>query len=128
MMTKIHIRQAGDVTILDVSGRLSPAEAPTAGPGHGTALGDTVRDLTQKGQKKILVNLTDVTYIDSSGIGQLVGAMTTTRNQGGDLKLLRPNPRVLDLLKITRLDGIFDIQTEEAAAIRAFGRGAAARA
>ncbi len=128
MTLKYNTRQSGDVTTLDLSGRLSLAEAVAFGPGSAVILGDTIRDLVKKGQKKILLNLTDITYADSSGIGQLVSAMTTTRGQGGDLKLLRPHTRVLDLLKTTRLDLIFDIHTDEATAIQAFGRGAAARA
>ncbi len=128
MTMNYNTRQTGDVTILDLSGRLSFAEAVAFGPGSGVILGDTVRDLINKGQRKILLNLAGVNYVDSSGIGQLVSAMTTARNQGGDLKLLRPNSRVLDLLKITKLDGIFDIQTDEATAVHTFSRGAAAGA
>ncbi len=89
-------------------------------------LGDTVRDLTKKGQKKILLNLAGVTCVDSSGVGQLVGALTTAVNQGGELKLLNPTSHVQDLLKTTNLDKIFDVQNDEARAIQSFSKGIAA--
>jgi anti-sigma B factor antagonist len=91
-------------------------------------LSETIRELTKKGQKKILLNLAAVTYVDSSGVGQLVGALTTARNQSGDIKLLRPSNQVLDLLKTTKLDKVFDIQEDEAAAIQSFSKVAGARA
>ncbi len=126
MTMNYSIREAGDVTILDLSGRLSLAEAVAFGPGSGVVLGETVRDLTKKGQEKILLNLAGITYVDSSGVGQLVGALTTVRNQGGDLKLLNPTSHVRELLKTTKLDTIFDVKDDEAAAIQSFARGAAA--
>jgi anti-sigma B factor antagonist len=91
-------------------------------------LSETVRELTKKGQKKILLNLAGVTYVDSSGVGQLVGALTTARNQGGEMKLLKPSIQVLDLLKTTKLDNVFDIQEDEGAAIQSFSKGAGATA
>jgi len=69
-----------------------------------------------------------LTYVDSSGVGQLVGALTTARNQGGDVKLLKPSSQILALLKTTKLDTVFDIHEDEAAAIQSFSKGAAARA
>ncbi len=128
MTLKYSMRQTGDVAILDLDGRLSLGEAVAFGPGSGLVLGETMRELTKKGQKKILLNLAEVTYVDSSGVGQLVGALTTARNQGGDIKLLKPPRQVLDLLKTTKLDTVFDIQQDEAAAIQSFSKGAAARA
>ncbi len=74
------------------------------------------------------MNLAAVTYVDSSGVGQPVGALTTARNQSGDIKLLRPSSQVLDLLKTTKLDNVFDIQEDEAAAIQSFSKAAGARA
>ncbi len=128
MALEYNIRQTGDVTILDLNGRLSLGEAVAFGPGSGVVLGDTIRELTRKGQRKILLNLAEVTYVDSSGVGQLVGALTTARNQGGDLKLLKPSSQVLDLLKTAKLDNVFDIQEDQAAAIQSFSKGAGASA
>jgi anti-sigma B factor antagonist len=126
MALEYNVRLIGDVAILDLNGRLSLGEAVAFGPGSGVVLGETVRELTKKGQKKIVLNLAKVTYVDSSGVGQLVGALTTARKQGGDIKLLKPSSQVLDLLKTTKMDTVFDIQEDEAAAIQSFPKGAAA--
>ena len=126
-MLKYNVRQTGDVTILDLNGRLSLGEAVAFGPGSGVVLGDTVRELAKKGQKKIVLNLAGVSYVDSSGVGQLVGALTSARNQGGDTKLLKPSSNILLLLKTTKLDTVFDIHQEETAAIQSFSKTAAAR-
>jgi anti-sigma B factor antagonist len=83
-------------------------------------LRDSVRDLLSKGQKRILLNLADVNYIDSSGIGELVSAYTTVRNQGGELKLLNLTRKVHDLLQITKLYTVFDIKDDEASAIASY--------
>jgi anti-sigma B factor antagonist len=128
MSLKYNVRQTSDVAILDLNGRLSLGEALAFGPGSGLVLSETIRELAKKGQKKILLNLAGVTYVDSSGVGQLVGALTTARNQGGDIKLLKPSIHVLDLLRTTKLDGVFDIQEDETAAIQSFSRGAGATA
>jgi anti-sigma B factor antagonist len=125
-MLKYNVRQTGDVTILDLNGRLSLGEAVAFGPGSGVVLGDTVRELAKKGQKKIVLNLAGVSYVDSSGVGQLVGALTSARNQGGDTKLLKPSSNILLLLKTTKLDTVFDIHDDEAAAIHSFSKTAAA--
>jgi anti-sigma B factor antagonist len=85
-------------------------------------LRDAVRDLLAKGSKQILLNLGDVTYIDSSGIGELVSAFTTVRNQGGDLKLLNLTKKVHDLLQITKLYTVFDVKDDEASAVASFAR------
>ena len=110
---KISTRQVDGVTILDMSGRITLGEG-------STVLRETVKDLLSKGQRKILLNLGDVTYIDSSGIGELVSAFTSVRNQGGELKLLNLTKKVHDLLQITKLYTVFDIKDDEAAAIQAF--------
>ena len=126
-MLKYSVRQTGEVTILDLNGRLSLGEALAFGPGSGVVLGDTVRELAKKGQKKIVLNLAGVSYVDSSGVGQLVGALTSARNQGGDTKLLKASINILTLLKTTKLDSVFDIHEEETAAIQSFSKTAAAR-
>jgi anti-sigma B factor antagonist len=102
------------VTILDLSGRITLGEG-------SVILREQIRDLLAKGQKKILLNLADVTYIDSSGIGELVSAFTAVKNQGGELKLLKLTKKVHDLLQITKLYTVFDIKDDEPAALAAFG-------
>jgi anti-sigma B factor antagonist len=113
MSVKLTTRQVGDVTVIDVIGRI------TLGEGSST-LRDALKDLLKKGQKNILLNLKDVTYIDSSGIGELVSAYTTITNQGGHLKLLGLTHRVKDLLQITKLYTVFDVHEDEAHAVRSF--------
>ncbi|PYP87681.1 MAG: anti-sigma factor antagonist [Candidatus Angelobacter sp. Gp1-AA117] len=113
MTMKASNRQVGDVTIVDLSGRITLGEG-------SVVLRDTVQDLVSKGNTKILLNLENVTYIDSSGIGELVSAFTTVRNKGGELKLLKLTKKVHDLLQITKLYTVFDIKDDEAAAIQAF--------
>ncbi|ACO34495.1 STAS domain-containing protein [Acidobacterium capsulatum] len=112
---KVTTRQVDGVTILDLSGRITLGEG-------SVQLRDAVRDLLAKGQKQILLNLGDVNYIDSSGIGELVSAFTTVHNQGGDLKLLNLTKKVHDLLQITKLYTVFDIKDDEASAIASFAR------
>jgi anti-sigma B factor antagonist len=101
------------VTVVDCSGRI------TLGEGSIT-LRETVSQLLSQNQKKILLNLADVNYIDSSGIGELVSAFTTVRKQGGDLKLLNLTKKVHDLLQITKLYTVFEVKDDEAAAIKSF--------
>jgi|SRR6185437_9121137 len=112
---KVTTRQVDGVTILDLSGRITLGEG-------SVQLRDSVRDLLAKGQKHILLNLGDVNYIDSSGIGELVSAYTTARNQGGELKLLNLTKKVHDLLQITKLYTVFDVKDDEASAIQSFTR------
>jgi len=109
----LNIRQVGDVSLVDVAGRI------TLGEGSST-LRDSVREMVSKGQKKILLNLGEVSYIDSSGIGELVSAFTTVTNGGGQLKLLNLTKRVRDLLQITKLYTVFDVHDSEVSAIRSF--------
>jgi anti-sigma B factor antagonist len=113
MSMKVKTREVDGITILDLSGRI------TLGEGSVT-LRDSVRDLLAKGAKNILLNLADITYIDSSGIGELVSAFTSVRNSGGELKLLNLTKKVHDLLQITKLYTVFDIKDDEASAIAAF--------
>jgi anti-sigma B factor antagonist len=89
--------------------------------GEGSSIfREALRELVAKGQKKILLNLADVSYIDSSGIGELVSGFTTVTNQGGQLKLLNLNKRVKDLLQITKLYTVFEVFEDEATAVRSF--------
>jgi anti-sigma B factor antagonist len=113
MSMHVATRQVDGITILDLSGRI------TLGEGSVT-LRDSVRDLLAKGSKNILLNMGNITYIDSSGIGELVSAFTSVRNAGGELKLLNLTKKVHDLLQITKLYTVFDIKDDEAAAIGSF--------
>jgi len=110
---KTNIRQVDGVNIVDCSGRITLGEG-------SIVLRDIVKDMLSKGQKKILLNLGDVNYIDSSGIGELVSAYTTVKNQGGELKLLNLTKKVHDLLQITKLYTVFDVKDDEATAIKSF--------
>jgi anti-sigma B factor antagonist len=106
-------RDVGDIAIVDFSGKITL--------GEGSAmLRKMVRDLITAGRRKILLNLADVDYIDSSGIGELVGAYTSVRSASGELKLVYLTKRVHDLIQITRLFTVFDVQPDEAAAVRSF--------
>ena len=113
MSVKLSTRQVGDVTVVDVAGRITLGEG-------SSALRDSLRDMVGKGHKKILLNLGDVSYIDSSGIGELVSGFTTVTNQGGQLKLLNLTKRVKDLLQITKLYTVFDVHESEATAVQSF--------
>lgn len=115
MSMKATNRQVDGVAVVDMNGRITLGEG-------SVVLRDTIRDLIGKGQKKILLNLGNVTYIDSSGIGELVSAFTAVRREGGELKLLNLTKKVHDLLQITKLYTVFDIKDDEAAAIKAFGK------
>jgi len=106
-------RQSDGITIVDLKGRI------TLGEGSVT-LRDTVHDLLSKGQKRILLNLGEVNYIDSSGIGELVSAFTAAKKQGGEVKLLNLSKRVHDLLQITKLYTVFDVKDDEALAVESF--------
>ena len=115
MTMKTSSRKVDGVTIVDLSGRITLGEG-------SVVLRDTVKDLSSKGEKKFLLNLGDVTYIDSSGIGELLSACTSVRNAGGELKLLNLTKKVHDLLQITKLYTVFDISDDEASAIASFNR------
>ena len=113
MSMKSSSRQVDGVTIVDCSGRITLGEG-------SVILRDTVKDLLSKGNKKIVLNLGDVNYIDSSGLGELVGAYTTAKNQGATLKLLNLTKKVKDVLQLTKLYTVFDIYDDEASAIASF--------
>lgn len=115
MSMKATNRQVDGVAVVDMSGRITLGEG-------SVVLRDSIRDLIGKGNKKILLNLGDVTYIDSSGIGELVSAFTAVRREGGELKLLNLTKKVHDLLQITKLYTVFDIKDDEATAIKSFAK------
>ena len=109
----IKERQAGDVTILDLSGKITIGEG-------SVQLREAVRKLLDEGKKKVLLNLGDVSYVDSSGIGELVSSYTTTNNQGGQLKLLNLTKKIQDLLMITKLLTVFQTFDNEQEAVASF--------
>jgi anti-sigma B factor antagonist len=110
---KLTTRQVGEVTVVDAVGRI------TLGEGAST-FRDNIRDLAANGHKKLLLNLAEISYIDSSGIGELVSGFTTVANQGGTVKLLNLTKRVQDLLQITKLYTVFEVFDDEAKAVRSF--------
>jgi anti-sigma B factor antagonist len=103
----------GDVTVIDAEGRITLGEG-------ASAFRDMIRDLASKGNRKLLINLSDVYYIDSSGIGEMVSGFTTVTNNGGQLKLVGLSKRVKDLLQITKLYTVFEVFDDEADAVRSF--------
>lgn len=109
----IKSRTVNDVTIVDVSGKITLGEGTAA-------LRNEVRNLLKDGHKKILLNLGDVSYVDSSGIGELVSAYTTTSNQGGSLKLLNLTKKLQELLGITKLLTVFEVHDDEQKAVASY--------
>ena len=118
MTMKLTSRQVGGITVVDLTGRLTLGD-------DTAAFRETIKAIAAKGNKHIVLNLADVTYIDSAGIGELVGAYTSMRNQGGDLKLLNLTKRVHDLLQITKLYTVFEVLEDETQAVAAFSGRAA---
>ncbi len=118
MSLSLTTRTIGDVTVIDASGRIT----------LGDATGQ-LRDVVQKEAEKnskIVLNLGDISYIDSAGLGEMLGCFTSVKNRGGDLKLLNVQKRIKDLLQITRLYTIFETFDDEAAAVASFGKKASA--
>jgi len=110
---KIETRTVGDARILDCSGKITL--------GEGTmSIRSTVRDLVQSGVKKIILNLAEVSYIDSAGVGELVSTYTTVVNNGGQIKLLNLTKKTRELLTITKLLTIFDVSDNEKASVASF--------
>ncbi|MGA2276265.1 MAG: STAS domain-containing protein [Terracidiphilus sp.] len=113
MALTIASREVDGVVILDLSGRITLGEG-------SVQLRDAVRGLISKGQKSILLNMAEVNYIDSSGLGELVSAFTSAKNQQAEVKLLKLTKKVHDLLQLTKLYTVFDIKDDEASAIASF--------
>ena len=114
-MAELNIseRQAGDVTVLDLAGKITIGEG-------SVSLRSAIRRLIEEGKKKILLNLAQVGYVDSSGIGELVSSFTTINREGGQLKLLNLTQKIQDLLTITKLLTVFDTYDDEATALNSF--------
>lgn len=113
MSLKVSVRQVGDVAVVDLSGKI------TLGEGSGT-LRDTVADISGKGNKNILLNMEDVSYIDSAGLGELVGSYTSVTNKGGQLKLVNLQSKLKDLMQITKLHTVFRVFDSEDEAIASY--------
>ncbi len=113
MSVRITIREVSEVTIIDSAGRI------TLGEGAGS-LRETIRDLVSKGKQKVILNLAETTYVDSSGIQEMISGFSILANQGAGLKLLALNKRVKDLLQITKLYNVFEVYEDEADAIGSF--------
>jgi anti-sigma B factor antagonist len=113
MSVKLHTRNVGDVTVIDVSGRVTLGEG-------SSAIREALRDQTAKGDKKILLNLSQVSYIDSTGIGELVAGFTTAANGGGTVKLLGLTKHVKDVLLVSKLYTVFEVFEDEAQAVQSF--------
>ena len=109
----IKERQAGDVTVLDMGGKITIGEG-------SVALRTAIKRLVEEGKKKLLLNLSGVGYIDSSGIGELVSSFTSINKEGGQLKLLNLTQKLRDLLAITKLLTVFDVYENESEALASF--------
>ncbi len=106
-------REISDVAVVDFSGDITLGES-------SAKLRTMIREIVAMGHRKILLNLSDVGYIDSAGIGELVSAYTSVRNAHGELKLMNLSRRLRDIVQITRLYTLFDVQSDEQAALRSF--------
>ncbi|MCZ2156058.1 MAG: STAS domain-containing protein [Bryobacterales bacterium] len=113
MSLKVNVRQVGQVAVIDLGGKI------TLGEGSGT-LRDTVAEVVAKGNKNILLNMADVTYIDSAGLGELVGSYASITNKGGQLKLVNLQNKVKDLMQITKLHTVFQVFDAEDEAIASY--------
>jgi len=113
MDLKATNRDIGSATVVDISGRITLGEG-------SAALRTLVRQLLDHGRKQIVLNLADVNYIDSSGIGELVSSFTAVKKEGGELKLLNLTKKIHDLLLITKLFTVFDVHTDEQKAVSSF--------
>jgi anti-sigma B factor antagonist len=119
MSFNYNVRQVRGVTVVELSGRMTLSDGDMQ-------LHGLVRDLLKQGQKNILLNLRDVTYLDSSGVGELFGCFTTVRGQGGSLKISNPNERVQNLLHLTKLNTVIELLENESAAVQSFSNAGAA--
>jgi anti-sigma B factor antagonist len=119
MIAKANVRQSGDVAIVDLAGRI------TMGEGSGVVR-SAIKELLAGGRKNILLNLKDVTYIDSAGLGELVSAFASVNSAAGGITLLHVQGKVRDLLQITKLYTVFPAYDDELAAVRSFAHSATA--
>ncbi len=123
MSIAYNVRQARGITVVDLSGRITLNEKIA---GHSGGVHALIHDLTDQGCRNILLNLRDVNYLDSSGIGELFGCLSTVQGKGGVLKLSSPTERVLDLLRMTKLNTVLDVIEDESQALQSFAKSGAA--
>ena len=119
MSLKINVRESDHVVILDLNGRITIGE-------EAASMRDTIKELLESGQKNILLNLAEVSYIDSTGLGQFVGSFATVTSRGGQLKLLNLQKRLQELMQITKLITVFESYNNEATAVRSYASAASA--
>jgi anti-sigma B factor antagonist len=119
MALTVNTRQVGDVAVVDLDGKITLGEST----GH---LRESIRQLLEQGTKKIVLNVAKVSYVDSAGLGELVGIYTTAKNQAATVKLINLQKKMTDLLQITRLHTIFEIYENEQAALDSFGKSVTA--
>lgn len=113
MSVTINVRETANAVILEVTGRITLGVA-------GPSLQDGVRELLNNGHKNIILDLGGVTFLDSSGLGQLVGSYATAVSHGSEIKLLNLNKKVYDLMQVTKLYTVFAIYTDQATAVKSF--------
>ena len=121
-----NVRQVREVTVVDLGGKIVRGETFASVSESGPTLHGFIHDLLTAGHKNILLNLRDVSYVDSSGIGELFGCFTTVRSQGGALKVTGPNERVKNLINLTKLNTVLDVTHDEATALQSFAKAGAA--
>jgi anti-sigma B factor antagonist len=114
MSLNVTTRKSGPATIIDLSGRI------TLGESTGT-LRETVRKVLDEGNKKIVLNMGNVSYVDSAGLGELVGSYTSVNHAGGQLKLLNLQTKMKDLMQVTKLHTVFEVYENEAECLKSFG-------
>ena len=119
MVPQAAVRHAGDVAIVDLTGRI------TLGEGCGVVR-TTIRDLVNAGSRNILLNLHDVSYVDSSGLGEMAGSYVTVAKLGGQLKLVHSHKRIEHMLQVTKLYALLVTFGDENEALRSFGGAAQA--
>ena len=113
MSVDINTREVGDVIVVDLAGRVTLGE-------ETGQVREAIRVVVAGGNKKVLLNLKDLDYLDSAGLGELVGAYTSVTNAGGEMKLLSAAGRALDLLQVTKLATLFELFEDEATALKSF--------
>jgi anti-anti-sigma factor len=126
MSITYNVRQARGVTVVDLGGKIMLGETIASASGGSLTLHGFIRDLLNAGHKNILLNFRDVSYVDSSGIGELFGCLTTVRSRDGALKVTNPDERVKNLLSLTKLNTVLDVIDDEATAIQSFSKASAA--
>jgi anti-sigma B factor antagonist len=112
---KLSSRLVDDVTVIDVEGKILLGDGDME-------IRQAVDEMMGQGKRRFLLNLAKVPYIDSAGLGQIIRCFTAVRKAGGTLKLLSPNPKVVDLLTVTKLENVFDWYNEESGALSSFSR------